>query len=88
MRTQKEILDRIELVKEDDMFGFEWKEYIFYLEFKHAKQFLKEDVKESDWKVSTVTGLEKIKDYMEFAYDKAYGERGISAHRSIMHMIA
>ena len=27
-------------------------------------------------------------DYMEFAFDKAHDERGISANRSINHMIA
>ena len=42
-RTQNEIIKRIEARKERDMFGFEWQEYVAYLDYEHAKTYLKED---------------------------------------------
>lgn len=40
MRTQEEIVQRIEQVKERDMFGFEWQELMPFLDFEHARPYL------------------------------------------------
>jgi len=87
-RTPEEILKKIESVKDMDFMGFKTSDFIIYLPFSYAKPFLKEGVKKSDWKVEKKTPQEKIKDYMEFAWDKANGCRGLSAARSMSHMEA
>ncbi len=91
MKTQEEILIQIENRKGDDVFGFEVHEYMDCLNFENAKQFLKEGVTEDKWLGSVKDDdeiIEQIKSYMSFAFRKAYGERGISSNRSIMHYIA
>jgi len=80
MKTQKEIVKRIEERKKDDMFGWEVNEYVCYLNFKNAKPYLKKEVTEESWgKAEKMGPVEKIKDYMDFAWQKANGCRGISA---------
>jgi len=89
MKTQKEIVKRIEERKKDDMFGWEVNEYVCYLDFKNAKPYLKEGVTEERWgKIEKMGPVEKIKDYMDFAWQKANGCRSISAGRSLRHMLA
>lgn len=88
MRTQDEIVARYEERKESDMFGFETDEYLYVLDLEHARPYL---VIDSEWAEPELTKeslLEKMKDYMSFANEKADNERGISASRSIMHYIA
>jgi len=88
MRTQAEILERFE--KADDFFGTQKGDLISYMEFENAKPHLKEDyVKkfekaEEKWKVSNAPKKE-ILEYLDFAYDKAEDERGLSAGRSMLH---
>lgn len=86
-RTQEEILKRIEERKVDDFLAFEIGEYVDFLDFNHAQPFLKEGTKKEDWKYLT-DPIKKMREYMDFAWDKANGCRGISANRSISHMVA
>jgi len=88
MRTQEEIVKRIGEREKNDMFGWEVHEYLPYLDYGHAKPFLKDGVKEEDWGREKRTPAEKIKGYMSFAWDKANNCRGISAGRSLMHIVA
>lgn len=91
MPTQEQILARYNARKSGDPLGFEVGEYVDYLEFPLAKQFLKEGVTEQEWneaRAQTKPPLDAIKDYMAFAFGKAHGQRGISANRSILHIIA
>jgi hypothetical protein len=89
MRTQDEIVARIEERKERDPFGFEVSEYIAYLDYTHAKPYLKPEVKPEEW---TQLELNKVIDvmigYMPFAWEKANNCRGISAGRSLSHYVA
>lgn len=93
MRTQKEILARIEEAKKRDPLGFEWKEYLECLTFDNLKRFLKKDIDEkeldqikAEYKPKTSDEIKKQAiDYLEFAWNKCENERGISANRSIMH---
>lgn len=90
-RTQDEIVARIETVKEHDSFGFETSDYVHYLDYDHAKPYLKEGTTQAQWVEVTediLPPLERIKDYMPFAWDKANGQRGLSAGRSLAHMRA
>ena len=91
MRTQDEIVRRLETRRENDPLGFEIIEYVDYMDFARARPFLKDDVTEQEWKEETSslgTSIERMRDYMEFAWGKANNERGISANRSISHCIA
>ena len=91
MRTQNERVERYKKRKSDDMMGFEVHMYIPYLDYQHAKEFLKPDVIEKEWNKEnyiplTDEGIKKVAvDYLEFAWEKANGCRGISAMRSLQH---
>jgi hypothetical protein len=91
-RTQKEIVDRINDRKAADIFGFEWGEYLGYLDYDHAKPFIKEGTTAEEWAAPPACTkealVEVMRDYMEFAWGKANDMRGISANRSVEHYIA
>ena len=90
-RTQEQIVERIKAREENDPLGFEVGEYIDYLDFEHAKPYLKEGCSAEEWEAhrsNVPLPKDAIVDYMKFAFDKAHGERGISANRSLQHMIA
>lgn len=91
MKTQDEIVARMQERREKDPFGFEVGEYLRALDYDHVKPFLKPDVKPEDWKPDLVDDeavRRTIRDYASFAWSKANGKRGISANRSIQHYIA
>lgn len=87
-RSQDEIVAEIERIKEDDFFGFKTGDLIGYLDYEHAKEYLKPEVTAEEWKASPSDResiLKEMEEYMEFAWDKANNERGISAGRSLAH---
>lgn len=88
MKTDEEIIARIEEVKQRDFFGFEASDLIIRLPFEKAKPYLKPDAKSEDWSVhprDRDSVLKEMADYMEFAWGKANDMRGISAGRSLCH---
>lgn len=88
MRTDEEIIARIEEVKDRDFFGFEISDLLIRLPFEKAKPYLKDDAKAEDWKVEPrdrESLLKEMHDYMSFAWDKANNQRGLSAGRSLCH---
>jgi hypothetical protein len=88
MKTPEEILGRIkQQIEEDDLF-MTWSDLLKYLPYSMAKEFLKPEVKENDWKQETLTKenvIASMSSYMVFALGKAEDHRGISACRSIDH---
>ncbi len=84
MRTQQEILARIEEVKEDDFFGFQRTELIEFLNYENAKPFLKDGVTSEKWEYLTDARAQMV-EYMDFAWEKANDKRGISAGRTMEH---
>lgn len=86
-RTQKEILARIKEIEPKDFFGFQSNDLLGFLTFENVKPWLKEGATEDKWEQET-DPVERIKDYMPFAWDKANNCRGLSAGRSIEHMKA
>ena len=91
--TQDEIVKRIEERKAGDMFGFEWHEYMPFLDFDRSRPFMRGGVTREQWAehhrpLTREAVLDIMLDYMGFAWDKANNCRGISANRSVMHYIA
>lgn len=88
-RTQEEIVQRIKEVMEYDFLGIQAGDLIDYLDYDHAKEYLREDVTREQWeKISEerLTPAAEIEKYMEFAWNKANSCRGLSAARSLNHM--
>lgn len=91
MRTQEEIVQRIEDRRDKDLFGFEVAEYLVALDYEHAKPYLNPDVTEDEWQPSLRDDSavrDWAIDYMDFAWEKANNCRGISAWRSLAHYVA
>jgi hypothetical protein len=90
--TTEEIGKRFEAKRKRDLLGFETDMYAEYMTYEQIKPYAKDDLTEELWgEVPTpnMDGLiEEMREYMPFAFEKAYGKRGISANRSIMHFIA
>lgn len=88
-RTQDEIVQRARERQKEDLFGFEISEYVRFLDFDHAKEFLKGDVTPDDWSQDSQDNVRNLMiEYMDFAWDKANSGRGISAWRSLAHYVA
>jgi hypothetical protein len=87
VRTEEQIVARIEARRAADLLGFEWPMYLGSLSFDKARPYLKEDAKPDDWPTPrTVEDIRKEAiEYMPFAWEKANNCRGISANRSVMH---
>lgn len=90
MRTQDEIVRKLESVKDSDPLGFKTSDLIGYLDFENAKPHLKPETTEEQWNESRLPSdresiLRQMADYMPFAWSKANGQRGISAARSMAH---
>lgn len=96
MRSQDEIVGKLLAIsKEDHLFDFRRDILVVYLDREHAELIkgitLKEDADLSSWKEKNLSDeivLEEIKGYMDFAWDKAIGHRGLSASRSIQKLSA
>lgn len=88
LRTVAEIVAKLKIVSKEDMLGWGVPDYVIYLDYEHAKEYLKDDVSKSEWK-KKIYSLEEVlkvmREYLPFAYEKANGRRGISANRSMDH---
>ncbi len=91
MRTDEEILARIDVVDGLDLLSTEACDLLSCLSFEAARPWLKDTAPEEGWKVSArdeSSVTQEMREYMGFAWDKANNCRGISAGRSIAHMCA
>jgi len=73
----------------DSLFGFGREVLVPFLDYDHAKPFLVPDVTAEAWKptpLDDATVRRELASYMEFAWEKAEGHRGISAGRSIQKL--
>lgn len=95
--TQEEIRQRFLERKEKDLLGFEVYEYLDYCGFDWVKEnvgfnekteFTEEMKADFSKPIDRESIINKMKDYMSFAFEKANNHRGISASRSIMHYVA
>jgi len=93
MRTQQEIVEKINSVKNRDFLCAMASDLIGYLDYEHAKEYLKPEVTAEEWNYTPPATEEEFRkqvlkgmeEYMPFAWDKANDCRGISAGRSMQH---
>lgn len=89
-RTQTEIVEMVRDIQASsgDLFGVTTMHLVNALDYDLAKEFLKPDVTREDWVPQFKTREDVIKaaeDYLDFAFEKAANERGLSASRSVDH---
>lgn len=87
MRTSYEIMVRISEITADP-FRFELDNLVLCLDYEHAIPFLKAGTTEAGWNLDKIsTDKESVtrcmRNYMQYAIEKAYGHRGLTATRSI-----
>lgn len=92
MKTDQEILARIEEVEKADWMGTQRGDLVVRLPYALAKQYLREDgdMDEAKWdagRAELLAPMDLIKDYLPFAWDKANNCRGLSAGRSLEHIL-
>lgn len=91
-KTQQEIVNRIkELSKENLLFDFRIDNLMVRLDFDHVMENFKDKfnaniTRESWGEPHQTSPVDEIKDYMDFAWEKANNCRGLSAARSLQHM--
>jgi len=90
MKTQQEILKRVKSITENnynDIFGCWFGDLAVYLNKDDIKQFCKDgaDLSRFPEPLSDDIIKKEIENYLEFAYEKADDQRGISSERSIIH---
>lgn len=98
MKTPEQIVDFIECSRAYDPFGFGCQILLPYLTFDKAKAFLEPGqlvAQENFWKQQGWPQQQDAEDitremqqYMEFAWQKCLGHRGISAHGNVVKMAA
>lgn len=95
MRSMDEIVVEICRLNSgsEDFFGTRRNDLMEFLDFDHAKQFLKEEVTREKWSeicrpMTREAVIAMVRDYLSFAWDKANGCRGLSAMRSLDHFAA
>lgn len=84
-RTQEQVVERMRATRRQDVLNWKAEVLVTALDFEHAREFLVADATADGWDdprddeqlLAAATG------YLEFAFGKAYHERGISAERSV-----
>lgn len=91
LRTGAEIATRIEAIGDDDVLGFRREALAQFLPFDDAEAVRNPEVTREEWdKLTPELTRENVQkqllDYLNFAFEKAINERGISAGRSIQKL--
>lgn len=91
MRTTQEIVEFYRKQASGDFFGTFADDLLRHITFADAKEFLKPNADEAKWHYEPLADdatLNRIAEYMTFAWTKVRNHRGISAGRSLAHMRA
>jgi hypothetical protein len=89
MRTQDEIIKRFKEVEKEDFLGFRREILCEEMTVESARKVLGKQIDDGDLFSPSKNDEEiisRMKEYMEFAIEKAEDHRGLSASRSIMKM--
>lgn len=94
MKNVEAVKQKMKDVEAEDFLGFIRQDLIGALSFEDAKagDYVNDGVTEEQWNEqmfkTDADVIAKMKSYLTFAYDKANGQRGLSANRSVMHFQA
>jgi len=87
IRTQDEVVARIREVQIDRLWEFATEILVAYLDFEHARGFLRPEVTSAGWIQLDPADRQAIRaalrEYLHFAWKKVLDHRGLSAGRSI-----
>jgi hypothetical protein len=83
VRTREEIRARLAAVRDLDPFGFALSDFGIYLPEEVAKGIA--DKAEEPPEAEEM--LKQAREYLPFAFDKAVNHRGLSAMRSVLHLM-
>lgn len=91
-RSQSEIVARMkdpEVVDRDTPWGVERSRYLMALEYENAREFLRQDQDPKQWNAGIMRTEEQVREeavsYLRHAWEKANGQRALSAQRSLLH---
>ena len=90
MRAQDEILRKIEEVKGSDFLQIKTGDFIIYLDYEHAKSYLKPEVMANEWTPNInekESILKEMLDYMPFAWGKSKWVSGEFLHLAQCNII-
>lgn len=90
-RTDDEILAHMKEVGKDDFFGTEAETLVAFLSYETAKKnkITRATVTKEEWdNARSIDPIKEMRDYLDFAVEKAENHRGLSSMRSISHMRA
>ncbi len=88
--TQHEIIERIGQIKKADIFGEYVAAIIYYLDYDHAKPYLKDEVTQEEWQKYSDKDRhlrEDVQHYLDWWKQKVEDGRGISVHRGRAQMV-
>lgn len=89
MKTAAEIIARMQVEEPRDWMGTIRSDLVDYLEFEDAKPYLKPEATAEMWaQREAKPPMDRVRDYLSFAWDKANDCRGLSAGRSLDHLRA
>ena len=93
LRTPAQIVEQLQATRDSDFLGFTAEVLVRYLTFEQAKPLLKPDAEKGDWDddiapLDRESILAEMRKYMDFAWGKVSGHRGISAGRNVEKMAA
>lgn len=88
-RTPGEIVERIlDITPDVDWMATRRNSLVAFLDFEHAKQFLGDEVTPERWEaLRDFDPIAVAREYLPFAIGKAANHRGLSAGRSIEHLM-
>src|SRR5688572_20455747 len=89
MRTQEEILARLQAIASEDFLGFASSVLLAALAFEHVGPFVKEGTTAEQWGVPYADDAaisQEAREYLAFAWGKAEDHRGLSAERSVIKL--
>lgn len=89
MKTIEQIKARIHEVEARDFFGAHTSDLLMRLPFDEARAWLKPEATREEWDaMERKAPLDDLRDYLPFAWGKANDCRGLSAQRSLDHVMA
>ena len=89
MKTKEQVVQRLADTRDSDFLGFQFEVLVEFIDPDDAREFCVDGADLGALPVRDLSEpviVELMRDYMEFAWEKVAGHRGISAERSVIKM--